>query len=151
MMVPNPCIIRAAMINDLEDLVLLCHEHAHFEGVMYDLRDKKLRLREHLFGEADLQCLVVEVDHQLVGYATFIKQFSTWNARYYLYLDCIYLRSDARGKGLGRRLMKCIRDYASDHNLLHLEWQTPIHNKAAIYFYGRLGATPKSKIRFSWC
>ena len=147
----NNYVIRAPIHSDLDALVLLCEEHAAYEGMVYEKSGKAQGLKVHLFnGSPSFHCLVVELDQELVGYATFAKQFSTWHACYYLYLDCLYLRSNVRGRGVGETVMKCIREYASTHNLSHVEWQTPIDNKAAIYFYQRLGAISQSKIRFSW-
>ncbi len=46
-------------------------------------------------------CWIVMVKNEFAGYATFTFDFSTWDARYYLHLDCIYLEEKFRGLGIG--------------------------------------------------
>ena len=95
-------------------------------------------------------CLLVESHQHIVGYATFIKQFSTWDAAFYLYLDCLYFESEARGLGLGKQVMQYLMTFAKAQNCSRIEWQTPDFNQPAIRFYQKLGAVPKTKERFTW-
>jgi GNAT superfamily N-acetyltransferase len=92
--------------------------------------------------------LVVEKENTLIGYATFMKQFSTWDADFYIYLDCLYLKETSRGKGLGKIIMEMIKEYSKVENCTHIQWQTPNFNKKAIQFYLKIGATAKTKERF---
>ncbi len=64
-------------------------------------------------------------------------------------MDCLFIRQNARGQGLGKRMMAEIRQLASSLDCNHIEWQTPQLNLDAIRFYRRLGATAKPKQRFS--
>ena len=92
----------------------------------------------------------MEENEEIVGYSTFIKQFSTWDASYYVYLDCLYLKEKLRGKGVGFKLMNLIREYAIEQNCSVIQWQTPVFNKSAIRFYNKIGAKSKVKERFAW-
>ena len=144
-------IIRNAIPQDVEQLIDLCAAHAAYEKVDYDPTQKKEKLSEFLFlSENNMQCIVVEEGHQLVGYVTYIKQFSTWDAGFYLYLDCLFLKESVRGKGIGRQLMNKVCEYAIQENCSEIQWQTPDFNSKAISFYKRLGAHPKTKERFFW-
>ena len=108
-------------------------------------------LREQLFSvENNVQCLVVENDNQLVGYISYMKQFSTWDADFYVHLDCLFLKDTTRGKGIGRQLMKKVQEYAIAENCIEIQWQTPNFNTRAISFYKRLGAQSRTKERFFW-
>ena len=141
--------IRKAENSDLEQLIDLCKQHAEYEKAEYSLANKGSLLSQHLFKtEPSLNCLVAEDSGILVGYATFMKQFSTLNASFYLYLDCLFLQRRYRGLGLGRQLMEKVKEYALGENCIEIQWQTPIFNKNAIDFYKRLGAVSKSKERF---
>ncbi|MCJ8339567.1 MAG: GNAT family N-acetyltransferase [Pseudomonadales bacterium] len=145
----NKAIIRDAKLSDLDDLIGLCQQHAQFELSAYNPAGKKQRLEEHLFAAGStVQALVVELDRQLIGYATFIPQFSTWDAQYYLYLDCLFLNDKSRGKGLGEELIEAIKQRARLLECRLIQWQTPEFNTRAIKFYQRIGATAKSKQRF---
>lgn len=143
--------IRPATPVDLSQIVLLCREHAEYENSTYEMEGKEAMLLDQLFGPLPSAfCLVVVLDQVLIGYATCMKQFSTWDADYYLYMDCLYIKSRFRGQGIGQRLMSTTRRYAVSQNVSRMEWQTPIDNVRAIEFYTQLSAISKSKERFSW-
>lgn len=144
-------IIRFAEKKDVESIVNLCKLHATFEKCDFDKTNKTSLLTKYLFDDKDvLQCLVVEQHKEIIGYATFMKQFSTWDASFYLYLDCLFFLDTVRGKGLGTLLMNRIKAYAKTENCTHMQWQTPNFNTKAIQFYKKIGATTKTKERFFW-
>ena len=143
--------IRSAVPEDLDELIRLCAEHAQFEHAEYDPSNKKALLSRSLFQDEDIvQCLIAEQGNRIIGYATFMKQFSTWDAGYYIYLDCLYFKEDARGHGAGREMMKRVKDYAVSQRCTLIQWQTPSSNAGAIAFYNKIGATSKGKKRFFW-
>ncbi|WP_338356185.1 GNAT family N-acetyltransferase [Yeosuana marina] len=142
-------IIRFVEISDLEDLVRLCEQHAHFERSDYNPKNKKQKLGEHLFSDTpSLYCLVVERLGQLIGFTTFMKQFSTWDSDFYLYMDCLFLTEESRGYGIGKQLLDKIKKEAIRNQCGQIQWQTPNFNKRAIKFYNRIGAISKKKERF---
>lgn len=142
-------LIRKARPSDIDVIVELCKEHAEFEGADYDKKGKANLLSEYLFTDQSfVTCIVIEVDKQIKGYATYVPEFSTWDATYYLHMDCLYLRPDIRRKGLGKKIMKQIRQEAKEKGYTQLQWQTPIDNTNAITFYRKIGAVPKKKVRF---
>lgn len=145
-------VIRKVTPNDIEQLIDLCAKHAAFEKVDFDMSQKKEKLNKLLFSlDNNMQCIVVQKDAQLVGYATYIKQLSTWSADFYLYLDCLFLKEAYRGQGIGRQLMNKVCAYAIQENCSEIQWQTPDFNSQAISFYTRIvGAQPKTKERFFW-
>lgn len=141
--------IRRAQANDIEQIIELCRAHAAYEQAEYKVANKAETLSESLFANPpDLYCLVVEMKATIVGYATFMRQFSTWDAGYYLYLDCLYLVEPVRGLGLGKKLMTEVQKEANRLSCIRIEWQTPSFNAQAIQFYKRLGAVSKNKERF---
>lgn len=143
------CCIRDVIPADLDDLVQLCAEHAEYERAPYDHAGKKEGLAAALFSlHPPLFCLIAEDSNQhILGYAAFMPEYSTWDAAYYLHMDCLYLRPHARGRGIGRRLMAEIARRAPGLGCTQIQWQTPSFNERAIVFYNRLGATSRSKIR----
>ena len=133
---------------DLAELVVLCAEHAAYERSHFDPEGKVEALHIMLFApEARLQCLVAEADGKLIGYATFSVECSTWDAAYYMHMDCLFLRPEARNKGLGKQLMKVIAQQALDMGVARMQWQTPSFNVDAVRFYDRLGPVKKEKYR----
>ena len=142
--------IRIAEKKDFESIKKLVKAHAKFEKASA-LSDSSLdKLSNYIFNTDVIKCLVVELNNEIVGYATFMKQFSTWNANYYIYLDCLYLSEKTRGKGIGTQIMNKIKVYAKYINCSEIQWQTPDFNKEAIDFYEKLGADSKKKERFNW-
>lgn len=142
--------IRKAIERDIDAIIDLCVEHAEYEKAVYDQTNKAEKLSKMLFKDnPHLQCKVAEVDNKIVGYATFSRECSTWNADYYVHMDCLYLKEENRGFGIGEALINEIVAYAKQINALHIEWQTPTFNYRAIKFYLRIGATAKEKQRFT--
>ncbi|WP_075340322.1 GNAT family N-acetyltransferase [Tenacibaculum agarivorans] len=143
--------IRNFKEKDIAQLIELCKAHAIHERT--EIKDeKKLALVSNCFLDSthNIHCWVVEQSNILVGYATFCKQFSTWGAAFYMYLDCLYLKEEVRGKGLGKKIMSAIKVFALAENCEILQWQTPDFNTNAIAFYEKLGAKKLSKKRFMW-
>ncbi len=142
-------LIRRAFPDDINALIELCAEHAAYEGASYDPRDKCGRLSSALFSTSPrLYAWVVEQHGKLVGYATATQEFSTWDAASFLHMDCLYLREEVRGAGLGRLLLREIARLAFQLGCVNVQWQTPVWNKRAISFYQHLGAEGKQKVRF---
>lgn len=142
--------IRSAEKNDLEQIIVLCQAHARYEQANYNPINKKEQLARMLFCEnPQLFCLVVSVENKLIGYTSFSKECSTWNAAYYVHMDCLYLDENYRGFGIGEALIHKIIQFAKSIEAHHIEWQTPVFNTRAIKFYNRIGASSKEKLRFT--
>ncbi|GCE29881.1 N-acetyltransferase [Dictyobacter alpinus] len=142
-------VIRIALPGDIESLIELCAEHAAYEEVQYDPQDKDIHLAGALFTASPrLYAWVVEQHGRLMGYATATEEFSTWDADAFLHMDCLYLREEVRGAGLGRRLIREIASLALQLGCVNVQWQTPLWNAHAISFYQHLGAEGKQKVRF---
>lgn len=141
--------IRKAIESDLDEIILLCKDHADYEQSAYDSKGKKEQLRQHLFSDRPaLFCIMAELDGAIVGYATYMKQFSTWDGEFYIYMDCLYLRESARSQGIGEQLVNFIKTDGAQLGCQLIQWQTPDFNIRAIKFYKRIGAVGKSKERF---
>ncbi len=133
----------------IESIIDLCAAHAKFEECEYDRENKGKRLAEDIFGaNPKLYCLVAETNEKYVGYITWMKQYSTWDAKEYLYMDCLYLNDEYRGYGIGEALVNHMKDYGRKEKIDLVQWQTPDFNVRAIKFYKRIGASSLSKERF---
>ena len=93
--------------------------------------------------------MVVEVDSIVVGYTSYTIDFSTWDAKQFLYMDCLYLEPDVRGYEIGEKLIDELKIIAQRENCVNMQWQTPVFNERAVKFYERIGAAGKEKVRFS--
>jgi len=135
-------IIRFAEKKDIDRLVELCADHAAYEQSEYDSKGKGQQLANDLFSPSPkLYCLVVEWNEQLIGYATYMKQYATWDAAEYIYMDWLYLSEAARGHGTGEALVERIKAEGSKLGCSLVQWPTPDLNVRAIKFYNRIGAS----------
>ena len=148
--------IRELALPDLPQLVRLCREHAAYERAAWIPDDsgreeglQGLFLAGSSAAERGAQAWVVEAGERLVGFATTSLERSTWDARRFLHLDCLYLQEPWRNRGLGRALLARAAQLAVDLGAVNLQWQTPEWNEDAARFYRRLGATEARKIRFT--
>ena len=140
--------IRWARPEDMDELVRLCAEHATYERSSFHPAGKEEALARMLFApEARLRCLFAEMDNRIIGYATFSVEVSTWDADRYMHMDCLFLRPEARSKGIGRALMRRIAQEALAQGVKRMQWQTSSFNVDAIRFYDRLGPEKKEKFR----
>lgn len=141
--------IRFIKENEMDQLVQLCEAHAIFEKSNFDATGKEKKLIHALFKkEPSLHCLVAEANGELIGYATYMVQFSTWDAAPYLHMDCLFLKSSARSLGIGERLMNRIKEEAKSKDCEIIQWQTPAFNERAMKFYDRIGGVSKDKKRY---
>jgi L-amino acid N-acyltransferase YncA len=142
--------IREARPEDVNELIVLFGEHAEFEQAQFDPHGKIERLTSCLFGDSPrLYCLVLEnLQGELLGYATFTFEFSTWDVEHYFHVDCLYLREAARNRGVGWIFGKRIATEMVQRGARTMQFQTPTFNDTAIRIYQAMGATRKDKARF---
>jgi GNAT superfamily N-acetyltransferase len=143
--------IRFAVPGDLDAIVKLCVEHAAYEKAVIDRRMLQSRLHRFLFApDPRAWCGVADDHRHLVGYATWSSEFSTWHAAEYVHMDCLYVRSESRSRGVGALLLQFVGDAAAMMGCSFVEWQTPDWNVDAIRFYDRSGAVRSQKTRYRW-
>lgn len=140
--------IRGLEPRDLPELLELCREHAEYERASLSEDASGEKLGTLLLDSPTARCWVVEQDGSLLGFATVFREGSTWSVGHYLHLDCLFLRSEARGQGLGKRLLREAARHADEIGAVDLQWQTPEWNRRAIAFYRREGGSASAKLRF---
>ncbi|MFT6337144.1 MAG: GNAT superfamily N-acetyltransferase [Halioglobus sp.] len=142
-------IIEKPKREEIQQLVSLCAAHAEFEKCEYDTEGKKERLSIDIFAnDPKLHCRVAVVGGTYIGYITWMRQYSTWDAVEYLYMDCLFLDDKYRSQGIGVALVNDMKDFGKENGIGNIQWQTPDFNNRAIKFYRRIGASSLSKERF---
>lgn len=135
--------------NEMDQVVSLCAAHAEFEKCEYNSKGKIEHLSKDMFAIVPkLHCRVVVVDGVYVGYIIWMRQYSTWDAKEYLYMDCLYLDDKYRSNGIGAVLVNQMKQFGKENGIDLIQWQTPAFNERAIKFYKRIGASALSKERF---
>jgi GNAT superfamily N-acetyltransferase len=138
----TPHTLRSAEPRDLDAIVGLIGELAEFEQLTHLLEVTPDKLAPHLFGERPVaECVVGEVGGQIVAFALFFTNFSTFLARPGLYLEDLYVRPAQRGSGLGKALLQHLGRLAAERGCGRFEWSVLDWNANAIAFYESLGAT----------
>ncbi|MBX3358223.1 MAG: GNAT family N-acetyltransferase [Phycisphaeraceae bacterium] len=156
----GPVSIRAATPADVPEILALIRELAEYEKAPEQAVATEGDLRRHLFGNSfdDWQgvsnvpksgpvaeCLIGEIDSVPQGLALFYANFSTWVGKPGIYLEDLFVRPAARGRGLGKALFVEVASIAAARGCQRLEWSVLDWNTPAIDFYRALGATPMSE------
>lgn len=134
--------LRPAEPRDVPAIVGLIRELAEFERLTHLLQVTPESLQPHLFGPRPVaEALVAEVDGQVVAFALFFTNFSTFLARPGLYLEDLYVQPAHRRSGLGRALLQRLGAIAVERGYGRFEWSVLDWNDNAIRFYENMGAT----------
>ena len=135
--------IRAADGADVPVILQLIHDLAEYERAPNDVVATEAGLQEALFGaHPAAEVLLGEEAGEPVCFALFFHNFSTWMGRRGLYLEDLFVRPEARGKGYGRALLVRLAEIARERECGRMEWAVLDWNEPAIQFYRKLGAKP---------
>lgn len=134
--------VREAMPGDVGFIAAAVRELAEHEGAPERLVATAETLADDLFGSraGTLRCLIGEVDGKPSGIGLFFFNASTWVGRRGLYLEDLYVKPEARGRGLGRALLVRLAVVAKAEGCERLEWSVLVGNAEARKFYEGLGA-----------
>ena len=139
---PTPFVLRAAELGDVAAIVQLIHGLAEFEKLTHLVRVTPEKLRPHLFGERPVaEAWVADVGGEVVAFALFFTNFSTFLAQPGLYLEDLFVKPEHRGAGIGEALLKRLAQLAVERGCGRFEWSVLDWNENAIRFYERMGAT----------
>ena len=138
---PVACEIRAARPGD-EPLVMdFVRELAAYERLSHAVRASAEDVREALFGEPRRAEVLLAFDAGApVGFALFFHNYSTFLGRVGLYLEDLFVRPAARGRGYGKALLRRLATIARERGCGRMEWAVLDWNEPAIRFYQKLGA-----------
>ncbi len=115
---------------------------ADYEGLPRPDPEARERLAaDALSAPPKIHVLLAELDGRPAGYAAYFWAYSTFLARPTLYLEDIFVLPEARGRGVGRALMRTLARQALGNGCGRMEWLVLAWNHPAIAFYERLGAT----------
>jgi GNAT superfamily N-acetyltransferase len=134
--------IRDAQPADSDILFHLIQALAAYETLSHEVVGSAAALQEHLFGDRPyVEALVAEVDEQVVGFALFFYNYSTFLTKPGIYLEDLFVLPDYRRRGIGQALLQTLAQRAVEQNCGRLEWSVLDWNAPAIRFYETMGAT----------
>jgi len=135
--------IRAAVRADAPLVLGFIRELALYEHLEHQVVATVEDIEAALFGarpyaEVVFACL----DGVPLGFALFFHNFSTFLGKPGIYLEDLFVRPQARGLGLGRRLLAWLARTTLEHGGARLDWAVLDWNAPSIGFYRSLGAVP---------
>jgi GNAT superfamily N-acetyltransferase len=133
--------IRPARLADTEALFKLIQALADYEKLTDQVIGTADLLKQHLFGaQPCVEAIVAEIAQQVVGFALFFPNYSTFLTQPGLYLEDLFVLPDYRSQGIGKALITTLAQIAHARGCGRLEWSVLDWNKPAIAFYQNLGA-----------
>jgi len=138
-------LIRPAVEDDVPVVLALVHELATYEREPDAVLATESDFRTALFGPSPrVHCLAAcdAVSGEVVGFAVYFVNFSTWLGTHGIYLEDLFVRPAARGAGHGRALLTELARIAVERGYGRVEWAVLDWNAPAQGFYESLGATP---------
>jgi GNAT superfamily N-acetyltransferase len=141
-----PAVIRPATPDDVPAILRLIRELAEYERSLDQVTATARDLHATLFAPAPAVFAHVAVSgDQVVGFALWFLNFSTWLGRHGIYLEDLYVTPALRGQGLGKALLGELAATCVRRGYGRLEWWVLDWNAQAIGFYRSLGAEAMSE------
>ncbi|MFF4213750.1 GNAT family N-acetyltransferase [Streptomyces sp. NPDC001796] len=139
--------IRTATPDDIPVIHTLIRELAAYEKAAEEARATQEQLSEALFGARPAAFAHVAEDDggEVVGFALWFLNFSTWRGVHGIYLEDLYVRPEARGAGHGKALLRELARICVERGYERLEWSVLNWNRPSIDFYEALGARPQDE------
>ncbi len=133
--------IRPAVPHEIPLVLEFIRELALYERLEAQVVANEADLTTALFGarpyaEVVFACL----EDAPVGFALFFHNFSTFLGKPGLYLEDLFVRPQARGRGIGRGLLVWLAQEALARGCARLDWAVLDWNTPSIGYYHALGA-----------
>jgi GNAT superfamily N-acetyltransferase len=143
--------VRRARPADVPRILELIKELADYERALDEVSATADGLRAALFADQPAVFAHVaeavsarEGDPEIVGFALWFVNFSTWLGSHGIYLEDLYVAPAMRGRGVGKALLAELAAICVRRGYGRLEWWVLDWNEPAINFYRSIGAEPMS-------
>ena len=137
----NSLEIKVATVEHIPLILEFIKELAEYEKLLHQVVATEKILKESLFGEKKYaEIIIAYVEKKPVGFALYFHNFSTFLGRPGIYLEDLFVKPEARGKGIGQKILAYLGHLAKQRNCGRLEWSVLDWNETAINFYKRVGA-----------
>ena len=141
MTVSNAFSIRPAQPSDVAHIHGMIVELAIYEKLEHMVVATEAMLHEGLFGaHPACEAIIGEENGEVVTFALFFHNFSTFLTKKGLYLEDLYVKQAHRGKGFGKQMLVKLARLAVERNCGRFEWSVLDWNEPAIKFYKAMGA-----------
>jgi len=133
--------IRPAVVADTAIILEMIQGLAEYEKLSHVCCATEEQLRLTLFGEKPAaEVLLAYIDGECIGFALFFATYSTFLALPGLYLEDLFVKLHARGRGAGLALLRELARLGVERGCGRVEWAVLDWNEPSIGFYKKLGA-----------
>jgi GNAT superfamily N-acetyltransferase len=144
--------IRPATVTDVPLILGFIKSLAEYEKLAHEVVATEEILAETLFGPKPYAEVIIASASKTegsplepAGMALFFHNFSTFLGRPGLYLEDLYVNSEFRGQGIGKKLLTQLAVIAKERSCARYEWVCLDWNQPSREFYEALGAKPQSQ------
>jgi len=95
-------------------------------------------IRDGFGEEPEFEIVVAERNCGLIGYALYLDVYEPAYAARGIYLADLFVSDEARGRGIGRRLINAVAAAARERDRTFVWWVAQPSNAAALSFYRKL-------------
>lgn len=134
-------LIREAIREDIPQMLEIYNDVILHTTAVYDYDPHTLAMRTEWFESKQQQgfpVFVAEEDNVIAGFSS-ISPFRAWQAYKYTVENSVYVKSDYRGKGVGKLLMQPLIDAAKRLNLHAIIAGIDAANKVSITIHKHFG------------
>jgi GNAT superfamily N-acetyltransferase len=133
--------VRPATADDAELILAFIQALADYEQLAHEARATLGDIRRDLFGPSPRAFSdIAEIAGAPVGFALWFYNYSTFRGRAGIWLEDLFVKPEARGRGAGKALLAGLARRCASEDLARLEWSVLDWNAPSIAFYDSLGA-----------
>ena len=136
-MTTTTCIIRAALPADEPVWRELWKGYCEFYEAQVSDEVTSRTWKRILDPDSQIMCVVAEVEGKVYGFAHCVVHENTWETQAVCYLEDLYVRPGARGRGIGTALLEWLRNAMRAEGWARLYWVTKADNVEARRLYDR--------------
>lgn len=132
--------IRPAVLADAAVVHAMLLQLALATGAQKKIKNKVSDIAAALTGDPPaIHAFIAERNGAPVGLAIVFLNFSTWRGSPGVYVQDIYVAANARGMGLGKKLLRAVARWGKDRGANHLRLSVEPGNVDAREFYVSAG------------
>jgi len=136
----DPIEIRVATALDAPVIHQLLTELEQALGMEDAVKRKAGDILHYGFSEAPFfEAIIAWQDTRPLGLALYFREFSTWRGSPGIYVQDLYVKDEARGSGLGRRLLEALIERSRSRDATYCKLAVYHEDAAAISFYKHFG------------
>lgn len=137
--------IKEAHIQDIPSLIPLVKEFYTLEKIKFHEPTIQAALTQFLTNDQYGRAWLIEDNENLIGYVIFTFGFCLEFGGRDAFIDEIFLVESARNKGVGKKVIDFLSDYASNHGIKVILLEVDHDNISAQEVYKKRGFSSREK------